>query len=278
VASHTSGLARDLEVLELLGSRGAWDEGGYGVQQIAHLLGRDKGQISRVCQTLLRSGLINRDLSTRRYTLGHHLYALAMRTQEAHLALLARPTLLNLMARAEESAHLTVLRGGAIMTVHTELAQHPERDDSLDGVSIPALKTASGRAILATFSDEELSAWWEEHGEARDVPPALQAERPIESASARKLREKPGSIATFEKLTKSVKTTRRRGYAISDGELTPSIVDAAAPLRNAFGVVVGGIAVGARRSRIKDGYQALGALVRESAEALSWELGWRPPS
>lgn len=276
--AHTSGLTRDLEVLELLGTRGAWEEGGYGVQQISHLLGRDKGQISRVCQTLLRSGLLNRDRTTKRYTLGHHLYALAMRTQEAHLALLARPTLLDLMARAEESAHLTVLRGGAIMTVHTELAQHPERDDSFDGISIPALKTASGRAILATFTDEELSAWWEEHGEARDVPEDLQAERPVETPRLRRLREKPGTIRSFESLKRTIKTTRRRGYAISDGELTPTIVDAAAPLRNAYGVVLGAIAVGARKSRLKDRYQALGALVGESAEALSWELGWRPQS
>jgi DNA-binding IclR family transcriptional regulator len=222
--------------------------------------------------------LLNRDRTTKRYTLGHHLYALAMRTQEAHLALLARPTLLDLMARAEESAHLTVLRGGAIMTVHTELAQHPERDDSFDGVSIPALKTASGRAILATFTDEELSAWWEEHGEARDVPDALQAERPAESPRLRRLREKPGTIRSFEALRRTIKTTRRRGYAISDGELTPTIVDAAAPLRNAYGVVLGAIAVGARKNRLKDRYHALGALVGESAEALSWELGWRPQS
>ena len=276
--AHTSGLARDLEVLELLGTRGAWEDGGYGVQQIAHLLGRDKGQISRVCQTLLKSGLLNRDRTTKRYTLGHHLYALAMRTQEAHLALLARPTLLDLMARAEESAHLTVLRGGAIMTVHTELAQHPERDDSFDGVSIPALKTASGRAILATFTDEELSAWWEEHGEARDVPEDLQAERPLEPPRLRRLREVPGSIRSFESLKRTIRTTRRRGYAISDGELTPTIVDAAAPLRNSYGVVLGAIAVGARKSRLKDRYHALGALVGELAETLSWELGWRHQS
>lgn len=278
MGSHTSGLARDLEVLELLGTKGAWEDGGYGVQQIAHLLERDKGQISRVCHTLLKSGLLNRDRATRKYTLGHHLYGLAMRTQEARLAHLARPTLLDLMARAEESAHLTVLRGGSIMTVHTELAQHPERDDSFDGISIPALRTASGRAILATFTDEELSAWWEEHGEIRDVPEELQAERPRIPLPVRKLRERPGSITSFEKLTKTVKTTRRRGYAISDGELTPTVVDAAAPLRNDVGVVLGAIAVGARKNRIKDRYHALGAMVGESAEALSYELGWRPPS
>ncbi len=278
MATHTSGLARDLEVLELLATRQAWEGGGYGVQQIAHLLGRDKGQVSRVCQTLLQSGLLNRDRGTKRYTLGHHLYALAMRTQEAHLAVLARPTLLDLMARSEESAHLTVLRGGAIMTVHTELAQHPERDDSFDGVSIPALKTASGRAILATFTDDELAAWWEEHGTPRDAPEPLQAEQPVEPPRLRRLRQKPGSITSFEKLTRTVKTTRRRGYAISDGELTGTIVDAAAPLRNEYGVVLGAIAVGARKSRLKDRYNALGVLVSESADALSRELGWRPPS
>jgi DNA-binding IclR family transcriptional regulator len=278
MSTHTSGLVRDLEVLELLATKPAWDGGGYGVQQIAHLLGRDKGQVSRVCQTLLRSGLLNRDRGTKRYTLGHHLYALAMRTQEAHLAVLARPTLLDLMARAEESAHLTVLRGGAIMTVHTELAQHPERDDSFDGISIPALKTASGRAILATFTDDELAAWWKEHGKPRDAPEPIQADQPVEPLRLRRLRQKPDSITSLEKLTRTVKTTRRRGYAISDGELTGTIVDAAAPLRNEYGVVLGAIAVGARKSRLKDRYNALGVLVSESADALSRELGWRPPS
>ena len=274
MALHTSGLARDLEVLELLGTDEAWQEGGFGVQQISEKLQRDKGQISRVCQTLHKSGLVNRDRLTRQYTLGHHLYALAMRTQEAHLALLARPTLLDLMARAEESAHLTVLRGGAIMTVHTELAQHPERDDSFDGVSIPALKTASGRAILATFTPDELAAWWEEHGKFREQPESLEFRRPTDTYLVKKLRENPGSIRSLSKLVRVTRATRRIGYAISDGELTPNIVDAAAPLRNSHGVVVGAIAVGARSSRIRDGFHGLGGLVKDAAQALSWELGW----
>jgi DNA-binding IclR family transcriptional regulator len=162
------------------------------------------------------------------------------------------------------------------MTVHTELAQHPERDDSFDGVSIPALKTASGRAILATFADDELSAWWDEHGQTRKAPPLLVAERPPESARWKRLRKNPGTILSLDHLLKVVATTRGSGYAVSDGELTPNVVDAAAPLRNAFGVVVGAIAVGARKDRIKGSYQALGGLVRASAEALSSDLGWRP--
>ena len=273
---YASGLIRDLEVLELLGAESALQNGGFGVQEISSRLQRDKGQISRVCQTLAKTGLINRDRQTKRYRLGHQLYALAMRTQEAHLALLARPTLLELMAQAEESAHLTVLRGGEIMTVHTELAQHPERDDSFDGVSLPALKTASGLAILSTFTPGELAAWWEEHGQFREKPANARNHRPLEPSEMIKLRQQPGSIRSLTKLQRLCKETRKLGYAISDGQLTDNIVDAAAPLRNGSGLVVGAIAVGARKNRIRDGYQGLGYLVHESAHNLSKRLGWTP--
>ena len=274
MARHSSGLVRDLEVLELLGTDASWQDGGMGVQEIATRLGRDKGQVSRVCHTLASTGLINRDRITRKYRLGHHLYALAMRTQEAHLATLARPALLELMASAEESAHLTVLRGGDIMTVHTELAQDPERDDRFDGISLPALKTASGRAILATFTADEIAAWWEEHGELRMDYPAHPETSPIQLTEVRRLRKKPSSLNSLAALQKALKTAQKAGFAISDGDLTENIVDAAAPVRNAFGIVVGAISVGARKNRIRDGNIALGQLVFDSARALSLRLGW----
>ena len=274
MARHSSGLVRDLEVLELLGTDASWQGGGMGVQEIATRLGRDKGQVSRVCHTLASTGLINRDRITRKYRLGHHLYALAMRTQEAHLATLARPALLELMASAEESAHLTVLRGGDIMTVHTELAQDPERDDRFDGISLPALKTASGRAILATFTADEIAAWWEEHGELRMDYPAHPETSPIQLTEVRRLRKKPNSLNSLAALQKALKTGQKAGFAISDGDLTENIVDAAAPVRNAFGIVVGAISVGARKNRIRDGNIALGQLVFDSARALSLRLGW----
>ena len=276
MAIHTSGLSRDLEIIELLGSKEAWENGGFGVQQIANILRRDKGQISRVCQTLLRTGLLNREVSTKRYTLGHHLYALAMRTQEARLTFLARPKLLELMASAEESSHLTVLRGGAIMKLHTEFARHERKESEEPGSFTPALKTASGRAILATFSTEELSAWWEQHGSVPHLPRNNRETQVLRAVSGEQNGPSKPSIRSLDQLERVIRTIRRRGFAISEGEITPGIVDAAAPLRNSSSAVVGAIAVGAHRSRIKDGYQGLGAMVRESAELLSRELGWVP--
>lgn len=267
MVSHTSGLVRDLDVLELLGTDEAFERGGYGVQEIAHLTKRDKGQISRVCHTLALSGLITRDYRSKKYTLGHRMFAIALRTREAHLATLAQPFLLDLVAQSEESAHLTVLRGGGVLTLRTELSQHTLRDGSLSGVTLPALRTASGRAILASLSDSELEAWWSEHGVFRD-PPA-QYPRQVEGAEIRRLRRQPGSIRSLNGLKRVVKGVRRSGYAVSVGELNPDIVDAAAAVIDGSGQAVAAIAVGAIRERIGDRFEAMGEAVTRAARLLS---------
>jgi DNA-binding IclR family transcriptional regulator len=268
---HTSGLKRDLEVLDLLAGEAVWEIGGLGVQQIAVELGRDKGQISRVCKTLEQSGLIGRDPATKKYALGHHIYSLAMRTREAHLANISHAALLKLVALSEESAHLTVLRGGSVLTLRTELAQHTMRDGRLSGVSLPALRTASGRAILATFTDEQIVSWWHEHGLFKPAPEGMKPKKP-EPAVLRRLKRTTGTIRSLGKLMKVVKVIRKTGYAISDGELTESIVDAAAPIFDQAGNAIGAIAVGARRERISNRYDALGELVLAAARDVAEEF------
>jgi DNA-binding IclR family transcriptional regulator len=270
MVSHTSGLVRDLDVLELLGTDEAFERGGYGVQDIALLTKRDKGQISRVCQTLAASGLIARDQQTRKYTLGHRMFAIALRTREAHLATLAQPYLLELVAQSEESAHLTVLRGGGVLTLRTELSQHTLRDGSLSGVTLPALRTASGRAILASFTDSEIEAWWAEHGVFR-TPPA-EYPRQVEGAEIRRLRRQPGSIRSVGGLKRVARTVRRAGYAVSVGELNPDIVDAAAVVIDGTSQAVAAMAVGAIRERIGDRFEAMGEAVTRAARLLSEAL------
>lgn len=275
MVSHTSGLVRDLDVLELLGTDEAFERGGYGVQEIAQLTGRDKGQISRVCQTLLLSGLISRDRFSKKYSLGHRMFAIALRTREAHLATLAQSTLLELVAQSEESAHLTVLRGGGVLTIRTELSQHTLRDGSMSGITLPALRTASGRAILATYRNDELDAWWDEHGVYK-APPAPYP-RQVDDPAIRQLRRQPGTIRSRSGLQRVVRTVRRVGYAISVGELNPDIVDAAAPVFDSTGQAVAAIAVGAVRERMGNRFELMGEAVVTHAMRLSERLGAPEP-
>lgn len=270
--THTAGLARDLEVIEALASAEAFTQGGLGVQRIAELTERDKGQISRVLRTLSETGLVDRDLATRKYSLGHRFYSLAMRTKEAHLALLSETRLLELVAQTQETAHLNVIRGGRVLTIKTIVAANAIRRSGWDGLILAAGKTASGRALLATYTDEEIALWWQEHAEDEpleseddSLPEALE---PINPKGGRR---KPAD--SLEDFFEMIQQIRERGYAISDGEFQSGIVDAAAVVRDASNAAIGAISVGAPKERIRDQFDSLGQMVSSAAMRLSIDLG-----
>jgi DNA-binding IclR family transcriptional regulator len=270
--SHTSGLARDLEVVEVLSSAEAFTLGGLGVNRVSELTGRDKGQISRVLGTLAATGLVDRDPKTRKYSLGHRFYSLSMRTREAHLALQAESRLSELVAQTQETAHLNVLRGGRVLTIKTIVAADAVRRSGWDGVLSNAGITASGRAMLAGLTDSEIELWWQEH--ALDDPlPILSIDlpKPAEpiNPKTRRAKKPARSLKAFMAL---LQETRDLGYALSD-EFQSGIVDAAAPVRDSSNFVVAALSVGASKDRIGDQTDQLGQLVSAAALRLSVDLG-----
>ena len=270
--SHTSGLARDLEVVEVLSSAEAFTLGGLGVNRVSELTGRDKGQISRVLGTLATTGLVDRDPKTRKYSLGHRFYSLSMRTREAHLALQAESRLSELVAQTQETAHLNVLRGGRVLTIKTIVAADAVRRSGWDGVLSNAGITASGRAMLAGLTDSEIELWWQEH--ALDDPlPILSIDlpKPAEpiNPKTRRAKKPARSLKAFMAL---LQDARDLGYALSD-EFQSGIVDAAAPVRDSSNLVVAALSVGASKDRIGDQTDQLGQLVSAAALRLSVDLG-----
>src|SRR3954466_166660 len=117
--------AGEMHLERLLGSLPARGEpestrnGGLGVVRVAELVGREKSQVSRALRTLARSGLVERDAATREYRLGWRLFALAARVGDQRLLALGPAVLPQLFAALGETAHLTVLDGGEVLTVLT---------------------------------------------------------------------------------------------------------------------------------------------------------------
>ncbi len=270
--THTSGLARDLEVIEVLSYAESFANGGLGVNRVAELTGRDKGQISRVLKTLEVSGLVDRDERTRRYSLGHHFYSLSMRTREAHLAMQSESQLAQLVAQAQETAHLSVLRGGRVLTIRTVVASDAIRRSGWDGVLSNAGVTASGRAMLAALTDSEIELWWREH--ALDEPLPLSDDDlpdPAEPINPKTSKAKLPA-KNLKEFMKMLQDIRDWGYAVSD-EFQAGIVDFAAPVRDSSNLVVAAISVGTTRERIGDQTDQLGQMVSAAAIRLSLELG-----
>jgi DNA-binding IclR family transcriptional regulator len=272
---NAAGLRRDLEVLEVLGSHTSIKEHGLGVNKVAELTGRDKGQISRTLSTLADAGFVERDRSSAKYRLGFQLYAMAARTKEARLVVESEQYLRKVVNRLHETAHLCVLRGGNVLTLKSELSSSAFRGVGWEGVSVGALRTSSGRALISDWSEAEVRDWYLEH--AKDylvVQPTLGLPTSIPESFVRTSAVTDNTkINSVEDLLKELEIIRKRGYAIVDEEFELGLVGASAPIRDSSNRIVGVINISAPKTQIGQHLEQVGSIVAEISRQLSKQLG-----
>ncbi|WP_375002977.1 IclR family transcriptional regulator [Aeromicrobium sp. CTD01-1L150] len=267
---NSSGLARDVEILDLLAEAG---EQGLGVVRIAQLLGRDKAAMSRALATLADAGLIDRDSRQLSYRLGSRLYAIAARTQEASLDHRARPILRSMVHALRETAHLCVLRAGNVLTLASEPSPRMVGTAPWTGMVAAAWRTPSGRALLSDWDRSSVDEWYAVHG--RDA--ALVDQAPPGDAGVFGVLEEPTPttrvVHDLPSLHTELTRIRQRGYATSDEELEHGVVAASAPVRDAAGTIVAALNVSAPKSRLGGRLDELGSHVAAYAHTLTVELG-----
>jgi IclR family transcriptional regulator, KDG regulon repressor len=246
-------LERMIDILTALGAPESTRDGGLGVVRVAELVGREKSQVSRALQTLARAGLVERDAATREYRLGWRLFALAARVGDQRLHALAPPVLHELVGALGETAHLTVLDGGDVLTVLSEASPSVVRAIEWTGRAVPAHCTSSGRALLLDHEPASLRALFAGH-DLRAAGP--RAPRDVDDLAAR------------------IAAARARGYAVVDEEFEAGLVGAAAPVRDFRGRIVAALNVSAPRFRLGRRLDAAGREVGRAADELSAGLGW----
>jgi DNA-binding IclR family transcriptional regulator len=160
----------------------------------------------------------------RRYGLGVAAYEVGSGySRQEPLQRIARRRLVALVDRVGESAHLAVLHGRDVLYVVEERAARRPSLVTDVGVRLPAHLTASGRAILADL-------------------PAAQVRALYPSAEAFVDRHGVGP-RTPSALRRLLAETRRRGYAVEDGEVTPGLASVAAAVRDHNGHPVAALTV-----------------------------------
>jgi DNA-binding IclR family transcriptional regulator len=120
---------------------------------------------------------------------------------------ITRRPLADLVDRTRQSAHLAILHGREVLYVVEERA--PGRPPLVTdvGVRLPAHLTASGRAILALLPQNQVRALYSSPADFVD-------------------RHGLGP-RTLSALRRVLSDTRRRGYAVEDGEVTPGLASVA---------------------------------------------------
>lgn len=224
-----------------------------GVSEIARRLGLPKSSVHRSLDSLVATGLVARDIDSRRYKLGPQAAEIgfaALGTTD--IRGVALPFLEDLGSRTRETAALSLLAGQErFFAAQTESPQSVRMTVPI-GQRWPLYAGASGRAILAHFSPRHLADYF-----ATTVMVKLTA----------------ATIVDRDSLQEILAQVRVTGWAYSAGQADRWAASISAPLF--FGrEVIGSITLcGPRERLIGDKARALGELVRATANNISMQLG-----
>lgn len=223
---------------------------GTGVSDLAKRLDVAKSTAHRLLRTLERAGYVERDRSTDKYLLSLKLFEIGASVVRArgfgeHTAIILR----DLADKCRESAKLGICEKDEVVVIYKVDAGETFRMDLHIGARLPAYCTGLGKALLMTFSEEELNRYLAAHELKRFTS---------------------NTITDRNMLLREIEASRIRGYAIDYCEHHDEVRCVAAPTRDLMGRGVAAVSVSGPAWRLSwDRLQELGAMVVEAAKKLS---------
>jgi DNA-binding IclR family transcriptional regulator len=199
----------------------------------------------RILHTLEDEGLLDRDPQTNRYSTGYELTRLAARADESLLRV-ARPHLEELSSRTGETVSLAVPRRLELVYIEQVQAPHVMAADWL-GRAVPLHATSTGKALLACLPASELDELLSE---------------PLASFTE-------ATIADPARLREELDDVRRLGYAVSRGELEPSLWGVSAAVLDRGRRPMAVVSVWGAERRVHGKVDALGAATAATAATLA---------
>jgi DNA-binding IclR family transcriptional regulator len=192
-------VTRAAGILQLLAENGGMPA---GPSELARRLGLPKSSIANITSALADTGLLRRvgtgfALGRGLAELGGAYLAAVDEVQEFY------ETCQELRSASEETVQLAILDGAEMTYLARHDGQQPVRLTSQIGRRLGASHTATGKAALATFDDEEVRRRFEGRR-----PPVMTSR----------------SHSTVEALLEDLAVVRRRGYAIDDEETVEGVV------------------------------------------------------
>ncbi len=155
------------------------DVSSYGVTELAGKLGMTKNMVYRALTTLAEHGYLVRDPSGQRYQLGYRILELQNHhIPEPDLRALCQPFTRRLQETTGETVSLIVRTSDYAVMIDGIETRQPGTYRMVLGTLYPLHVPASGLAILAFSSDEEIAGYIERA--SRQTDPAQEPLRPKE--------------------------------------------------------------------------------------------------
>lgn len=233
------------------------DANELSLAELSRLTGEHKTVVYRLAMTLCDHGCLERNPVTKRFAIGRLIFVLSnyykrVRMLRQH----ALPVLRSITQEYGHSGYLVVLDGYECMAVAALEGWQHVKVAVRTGERRPAYATAFGKAILSTFSDEELADYMD-HVELVPVT------------------EK--TIVDREALLADIRFTRERGYAFSLEEMSVGVTAVGAPILGRDGKAVAAMSVAFPTHLVPpEELQPLAEVVRNEAARVSRSLEAEP--
>lgn len=245
-----SSLDKALGILDLL-------EDASGPMAFDVLLARSgftRSTLYRYLKALQDAGLVIA-FHDRGFTLGPRVVELDFRMRRADpLIAAARPVMTTLAAELSGVALLCRRYRGRVLCVHQEGSLGGGRRSTYErGLAMSLFRGAASRVILA------------------HLPPGIVAKLLSQQAAAF---AEAGLGATPAEARAALAAIRRRGFDVTQGQVTPGVTGIAAPVVDASGAVAGSLSVTLGRARVSVARaEAIGARIAAAAQRLSPSAG-----
>lgn len=239
-----------LDVLALL----ARQAGPIPAGRIADELVLARSTTYRLLDVLIARGYVVHLPDQRRYALGVSSFELGSAySRQGSLQQLARPLLASLSAACRQNAHLAILHGADVLYLIEQ--RFPGRDSLVTdiGVRLPATLTASGLSILAAL-------------------PAAQVRAVFAGPDAFVQRHGLGPLS-LSALRAILVDTRRQGYALEVGSITPGLASVAVAVLDHAGYPIAAVALTLRAGSADGIPHELVDSARRCAHDVSRRLG-----
>lgn len=246
---------RALSIIETL----AEDDEGYRLSDLAIRTGLSASTVHRLLATLESRRFVQFDRAESKWHVGVRSFTVgASFARRRNFSAQAIPYLRKLRDLTRETANLAVVDDEFIIVLTRMESREIMRSLTKVGGRVPMVTSGVGKAVLATYSDEEVGAVIRHHGMPR-------------------LTEK--SIVRPSDLFKELEKIRKQGYALDDEEACMGLRCVAAVVYNDCAEPLAAISVSGMTGRLTDQrLPEIGQIVRDVAAELTAALGGAIPA
>ena len=240
---------RALQIIETL----AEDDEGYRLTDLAIRTGLSPSTAHRLLTTLENRRFVQFDREASKWHIGAQSFVVGSTfMHRRNFAAQALPYLRKLRHQTRETANLAIVDDESIIVVSRIESREVMRSLTKVGGRVAMSVSGIGKAVLATYSDADVTAIIRREGMPR-------------------LTEK--SIVRPGELFKELQIVRRQGYAVDNEEARVGLRCVAAVIFNDCSEPLAAISVSGMTDRLNDGrVPEIGAIVRQVAAELTSEL------